>query len=118
MGDDDSKDNRALELSLWLTLREKDQTRVEQIRTMLADPSRTRREVMHFCAYHRQIDALNLKPWQSPPCDLDEDDDDGTVINAPNVEGVKLLRRLLAAGLSRYEPDPMAALAEATKRKS
>ena len=27
-------------------------------------------------------------------------------------EGVRLLRRLLAAGLSRYEPDPVGALRE------
>ena len=47
-----------------------------------------------------------------PPCDADEDGDDGEI----NADGVKLLRKMLAAGLTRYEPDPLAALA-AVKRK-
>ena len=56
--------------------------------------------------------ALKLYPWQQPPCDADEDGDDGEI----NGDGVKLLRKMLAAGLTRYEPDPLAAL-EAVKRK-
>ncbi len=52
--------------------------------------------------YHYQCETLRLLPWQSPPMHLDDSDDDAG--------GQKLLRRMLAAGLSRYEPDPLGAL--------
>jgi hypothetical protein len=74
------------------------------------------RQVAEFCAYSCQIDRLRLRPWQSPPCWIA--DLVGT-INAGN-DGVggdyaaaKLLQRLLDAGLSRYEPDPLGALERA-----
>ena len=56
-----------------------------------------------FAAYGCQIDALKLKPWQTPPCYCDGEGD------AP---GDRLLRRMLKAGVSRFHPDPLAALAE------
>jgi hypothetical protein len=64
-----------------------------------------------FAAYCMQCDTLRLKPWEAPPMDAQS----GDVID-PNVYGyrpgeVALCNRLLAAGLSRYEPDPLAALA-------
>jgi hypothetical protein len=75
-------------------------------------------QVARFAAYCRQCDNLHLKPWQSPPCWVDDIEatlaagDDG-------IEGkyaaAKLLQRMLDANISIYEPDPIAAL-ERTKR--
>src|SRR5262245_12242055 len=83
----------------------------EQIEDMLAtDPWF---EAATFAAYSCQMDSLDLKPWQSPPCWIDDVVGD---INAGN-DGIggqyaaaKLLRRMLDLGISRFEPDPLARL--------
>lgn len=63
-----------------------------------------------FAAYHGQVSTLRLKPWQPPPMYADPrgvGPDDGIMgYRAAEL----LLQRLLAAGLSRFEPDPVAAL--------
>jgi hypothetical protein len=67
----------------------------------------------HGAAYHCQYKNLQLKPWETPPMwvrDIDE------ALSAPPGPGrahraAELLKRMLACGLSRYEPDPLAALA-------
>jgi hypothetical protein len=68
-------------------------------------------EVAEFAAYRCQVRALALKPWQSPPCWLGDnrpaDDGDGRGL----VDAWELRRRLVASGLSMYEPDPPGALA-------
>ena len=57
-----------------------------------------------------QSDTLKLRPWQLPPCTAKQDD--------PNERDkeAQALRKMLAAGLSRYEPDPLAALGKVRKR--
>jgi len=67
-------------------------------------------EVASFAAGCCQYQALQLKPWQEPPCQCDEDDP-----NERDRQGQALLRKMLAAGVSRYDPDPLAALAKKTK---
>jgi hypothetical protein len=68
------------------------------------------------CAYACQDRALDLKPWQPPPCwihDLDgtlADGDDGVM---GRYAAALLLRQLLAAGLSRFEPDVLGAIERA-----
>jgi len=62
-----------------------------------------------FAAYCCQMRSLGLKPWQAPPCQCDG------IISPENsyggcVEEVSLLQRMLKAGISRYEPEPLAAL--------
>jgi len=71
-------------------------------------------EAAMFAAYVCQTTSLRLKPWQVPPCMMDEDDPD---IDDPDADDVmdirqagKLLRRMLAAGVSRWHPDPIAAM--------
>ena len=59
--------------------------------------------------YHCQMETLRLRPWQTPPCWVGDerphvDDHRG------EVAAWELRRRLLAAGLSEFEPDPVAAL--------
>jgi hypothetical protein len=69
------------------------------------------REVAEFAAYGCQCTALHLKPWQPPPCWAHPDDGDGEYGPVMGRRAAaELLRRLLAAGLSRYEPDPVKAL--------
>jgi hypothetical protein len=62
------------------------------------------------CCQHR---ALATRPWELAPISVDEDDGipDGDDHRRTG-RAIKLLRRLLAAGLSRYEPSPLTALAK------
>jgi hypothetical protein len=62
------------------------------------------------CAHDQQCKALNLFPWQSPPCDVDEGD-----IGIHDFGGAKLLKRMLAHGVSRYDPTPLDAIAAARR---
>jgi hypothetical protein len=61
--------------------------------------------------YSAQCAALRLKPWQEPPCVVSEDDP-----NERDKSAQELLRRMLAAGVSRYDRDPLAALAVAERK--
>jgi hypothetical protein len=55
-----------------------------------------------FATYNCQIDNLGLKPWMDAPmfAEIRRDPD-----------ALAILVKLLGHGLSRYEPDPVAALA-------
>jgi hypothetical protein len=72
-------------------------------------------EAGRLASYHCQYRALQLKPWQFPPIWID--DVSATLKEPPDSKdrhrAAKLLQRLLAAGLSRYEPDPLTALERA-----
>ena len=103
-------DRAALELALQQTLAEKDQSRVEQVRSMLED--RDRLDVMQFCSFHRQIEALKLRPWELPPCLGDYDGSPG----GRDEQAWALLKRMRKAGLSRWDPDPLAAVEAAEKQ--
>lgn len=59
-------------------------------------------EVAVAAAYHCQIKSLKLKPWQTPPCYANEDGDGPADI---------LLRKMTEGGISRFDPNPVAALA-------
>jgi hypothetical protein len=59
--------------------------------------------------YGLQCRSLGLKPWQAPPMEARD------AVNPAGGYGrtrkeVMLRRRLLAAGLSKFEPDPLGAL--------
>jgi hypothetical protein len=87
----------------------------QQIGFMLGDGDWQAAAEFASCSVQRE--ALRLKPWQLAPCEVDAGD-----VDAPGYEhrrtaqAAKLLRRLLAAGLSRWEPDPLGALNEADSR--
>jgi hypothetical protein len=87
--------------------------RARQLDAMLAD--RPWDEVAQFAAYFCQTKTLHLKPWQIPPCHVADPDNP-----APGeATAAKILRKMLAAGLSRWHPDPLAGLekvADATRR--
>jgi hypothetical protein len=93
-------DRDALERAVELMKADDDAQRRDQIAQKLhAEDWFT---AAHFAAYYRQREVLDLKPWESPPCYGD---------SAPGHDGhadaAKLLKKLLDAGLSKYEPDPL-----------
>jgi hypothetical protein len=101
-------DREALQLAIDQTLAEDDLGRVEQVRWKLSTDGW--RETAEFCSYHRQMEALRLKPWQSPPSQVSL-----RSASQYDTEARALLDRMLKGGISRYHPDPLAALAEAER---
>ena len=99
-------DRKALQLAIE-RCRAQDAERDAQIIRMLSE--RPWRRVAEFAAYSCQMNSLKLKPWQTPPCWSEPDD-------YRHRQAAKLLREMLAAGLSRFEPHPLAAI-EVAKRK-
>lgn len=101
-------DQAALELAMRIARRDP-ATRV-QLDDKLKDEDW--HSVAEFAAYHCQYEALNLKPWESPPCWTDEDENcsDPTYDFKKLNQAQVVLRRILKAGISRYHPDPLAAL--------
>jgi hypothetical protein len=86
-----------------------------QLDDMLA-AGRSWQEVAEFASYSLQFQTLRLKPWETPPCDADDTPDAAVhdrfgYFTEPTA--VALLKRMKAAGVSRFHPDPMRALAEA-----
>jgi len=106
---------RAIEI-----VRQRDQASAIQIFDKLA--SQPWEEVGRFAAYGAQYDALRLRPWQWPPCWIG--DIDAELAAPPDQSGrhraAELLQRMLAAGLSQFEPDPLGALAavEASEKEN
>jgi hypothetical protein len=66
-------------------------------------------DASHIC----QQTKLNLRPWECwPPCAVEVGETDAPGLEHRGIsKSAALLARLLAAGLSRYEPDPVNALA-------
>jgi hypothetical protein len=68
--------------------------------------------VAKFAAFSCQIDSLKLFPHQMPPCELDLAHINNIAPDDKIWSGAaRMLKKMLAADLSRYEPDPLAALA-------
>jgi hypothetical protein len=75
-------------------------------------------------AYACQYAALRLRPWEWTPSWIAPSQIDAIIARGPNnlapQEGdyaaAVLLRKMLAAGISRWEPDPIAALRAAAKK--
>jgi hypothetical protein len=74
-----------------------------------------------FCCYCCQSELIRPRLWQPIPADIDPADletilargDDGL---GGEYAAARVLKRMLRAGLSRYEPEPLKALAEAKRR--
>jgi len=108
----DRNDVAALKLAMEMAMI--DPGRKEQLEYKLKDESW--HKVAEFAAYSCQMQSLKLKPWEDPPCWADEDEDYYIEDASKCRDAQRLLRRMLKAGVSRYHPDPMAALA--VKQKS
>jgi hypothetical protein len=101
-------DREALERAIAL-YRQRDSASRDQIDDLLR--TRSWREVAELAAYGCQCDRLGLRPWQSPPTEVDVSYEHMTGDDHRGLRAAaQLLRRLLDAGLSRYEPDPLHAL--------
>jgi hypothetical protein len=61
-----------------------------------------------------QYHALGLKPWQVEPCNASNVVDNGW---GGKPDEVALRRKMIKLGLSRFEPDPLQAIAEAERAK-
>jgi hypothetical protein len=104
-------DHAALALAVE-TMRRKSRTERQRVEKMLADRDWT--EVATYCAFHCQVERLNLPPWQVAPCDVT---DIATALVATDdrsartgLRAAALLRqRMERCGVSRWHPDPVAA---------
>ena len=101
----DPVDREALRRAMRIAMTDPD--RRDQLLSMLVD--RPWVEVAAFAAYTAQIDEMDLRPWQNPPCFGIGSDAD------PDAK--KWANRLTRAGLSIYEPAPRAALERAAKQR-
>jgi hypothetical protein len=61
-----------------------------------------------FAADRAQCANLKLKPWETSPCNIWGYDQS---------RGIELRDRLVAAGISIFEPDPIKALAEVERTR-
>jgi hypothetical protein len=93
----------ALERAVGIVLRHRE--RGKELSKLLK--ARGWEEAAKIAAYDLQHRALDLAPWQKPPCAAQPDE--------PGPAG-HLLRRLLRHGISRWHPDPLKAIAAAGSR--
>jgi hypothetical protein len=72
-----------------------------------------------FAAYSAQMDALHLPPWVYPPCFIDDADIDKLIDAGDDEHGkhaaAKLVARLRELGISKFHPDPLAAIKTAKR---
>ena len=93
----------------------------QQIDRMLADTDWM--EVGMFLAACCQRQTLRLKPWQIPPCRIRDPDhpDRSRDRRYGEIDGryeaARLLRRMYDLGISRWHPDPLAAIEEKLEEK-
>ena len=101
-------DKAALKLAIEIDRRRDYATR-QQIDSKLA--SEPWLEVAKFAAYGCQCSALHLKPWQPPPCwaEVDDQDNEAGPISGRRA-AAELLRKMLSLRISRWHPDPLAAI--------
>jgi hypothetical protein len=111
-------DQEALERCIAITRNSSEPGRRKQIDNMIKERGWYAAGI--FSAYSSQYDAIRPRLWQPVPSDIN--DIEGTLAKGDDHLGgsyraALLLKRMLAAGLSRYEPDPVRAL-EAKRRAS
>jgi hypothetical protein len=114
--DDIDIDEEALERAIVLA-REESPGRARQIDNMV---ERDWWGAARFASYCSQCNSLHLPPWQSPPCWIGLGEIEGVIARGDDgasgrFQAAVLLRRLLQARLSRYEPDPLGALERAKR---
>ena len=120
-------DREALERSMEIARR--DAFRAEQLDDMLAgSPNgfggwwikpRPWDEVARFAAMICQGEAMNLAPFEPAPTQVNDENAERKGDSVPWSRSwpraAELVKRLKAAGISKYHPDPIRALAEAER---
>jgi hypothetical protein len=69
-------------------------------------------DLAQFAVGRCQDRNLRLRPWECAPA-FTTDDDEPSDVWGHRPHEIALLKRMLAAGISRYHPDPIKAIAEA-----
>jgi hypothetical protein len=105
-------DRAALELAIEIDRKRSPGDR-QQIDDMLRE--RPWVEAATFAAHRCQETALHLKPWQCwPPCAVEVGEADTPGLEHRGIaKSALLLRKMLLLGISRWDPDPIAAIAAA-----
>jgi hypothetical protein len=68
-------------------------------------------ELAIFAVGRCQDRSLKLKAWECPPADTHDEDEPADVYGRRPQE-IALLRKMLSAGVSRFHPSPLDAIAE------
>jgi hypothetical protein len=102
------RDRAALKAAM--TMARKNPARARQLDAKLAD-GEDWQSVAASVSYSMQCETLKLRPWEVPPQFADAEYE-----NSPGA--LALLRRMQRAGVSRFHPDPMRALAEAERAEA
>jgi hypothetical protein len=111
---EDPRDFEALKLALEM-LKQSEPELIPTLDEMVRD--RGEQEVGAYAASVLQVKNLRLRPWECPPCEtVDVSNPKNTYGYRPNE--VALLKRMLEANISRWHPDPTAALAEAEAKSA
>jgi hypothetical protein len=68
-------------------------------------------EAAAYACFYCQVMSLGLMPFETPPAQMNLAAGLNLPFNSKNREreGAELLKRMIAAGVSRYEPDPVRA---------
>ena len=111
--DFDEVDREALNRALRLALARDEREGSDQIKHFLAHDGWW--HAASSASYQLQCDNLGLGPHQEPPCHGEPCDPprQGRGVNA---DAAKLMKRLISYGLSMYEPDPIFAINNASKK--
>lgn len=70
------------------------------------------------CAAMAQAIALRLKPWDAEPCETSDDGRTDPACFGRKPHEVALLRRMTSNGVSRFEIDPIKAIAAAERQQA
>jgi hypothetical protein len=103
-------DRAALERALAIMLKHRELGRDFERR--LSERREPWADIARHAALSCQIASMGLKPWQVAPCEVEINQTDPPGDEHHRTRHASLtLERLLHGGLSRWEPDPPAALA-------
>jgi hypothetical protein len=109
-------DRDAFERAIAIMLRHREAIHRRDFRRRLAEAQEPWESIGRHAASVAQSEALRVRPWETAPCDLDgEIDDPPGYEHRRTAAAAAILTRLLAANLSRFEPDPVNALAQAER---
>jgi hypothetical protein len=79
-------------------------------------------QAARYCAANCQKSLIRPRLWLELPMYVEPSDIEGIIARGPDRGGeyqaAKILRKLLRAGLSRFEPEPLKALAAAKRTKA
>jgi hypothetical protein len=105
----EAHDRRAMELAIEMARADSEKQRWE-----IDDMLRTQpwQQVAEFAVWRCQDRSLKLRPWECPPF-LTRNVEDPSDCWGHRPQEVALLRRMLAVGVSRFHPEPLAAIAAA-----